>query len=92
MSVIRAFIAIELSAEARAVLAEATATLEKQVAPGVVRWVQPERMHLTLRFLGDTPLAKLDDVAAAMDGVAQQQAPFALELDALGSRTNASRG
>lgn len=84
MSVIRAFIAIELSAEARAVLADVVATLEQRIAPGVVKWVAPQRMHLTLRFLGDTPLAKLEEVAAAMDSVAQQQAPFALELDALG--------
>lgn len=91
MASIRAFIAVELSAEVKAVLHEVASTLEKEVAPGVVKWVQPERMHLTFRFLGDTPLEKLDDLSAALDRVALAHEPFSLTLDSLGCFPNERR-
>ena len=84
MSKIRAFIALELSDEARAVLAAVSEALAQEVTAGAVKWVQPERMHLTLRFLGNTALERVDDVAAALDGVAARHEPFGLTLDALG--------
>lgn len=88
MPTIRAFVAIELSEEARAVLAQVGETLARQTPHGAVKWVDPARMHLTLRFLGDTPLDKLDDLTAALDGVALQQSSFGLVLDALGCFPN----
>lgn len=47
---IRAFVALELPAAARARVAEAIETLRPTVPD--VRWVRPEGIHLTLRFLG----------------------------------------
>lgn len=91
MTTIRAFIAIDLSDEAKAVLANVSDTLASQTAQGAVKWVASQRMHLTLRFLGKTPLDKLDELAAALDGVAQEHAPFALRLDALGCFPNERR-
>lgn len=91
MSTIRAFIAIDLSDEAKAVLADVSGTLASQTTEGVVKWVEPQRMHLTLRFLGNTPLDKLDELAAALDEVAQSHAPFKLNLDALGCFPNERR-
>lgn len=91
MSTIRAFIAIELSDEAKAVLADVSETLANQTPSGAVKWVEPQRMHLTLRFLGNTPLDKLDELAAALDAVAEQHAPFRLALNALGCFPNGRR-
>lgn len=45
----RLFLAVPLPAEVRPALAPLAAGL-----PGA-RWVRPEQLHLTLRFLGDTP-------------------------------------
>jgi len=47
---IRAFVAIELEAETRARLAELIESLRDRIWG--VRWVRPEGIHLTLRFLG----------------------------------------
>lgn len=91
MSTIRAFIAVDLSDEARAVLADVRETLVSQTPKGAVKWVQPHRIHLTLRFLGNTPLADLDRLAAALDSVALQHVPFGLALGALGCFPNERR-
>ncbi|HSM57803.1 MAG TPA: RNA 2',3'-cyclic phosphodiesterase [Candidatus Sulfomarinibacteraceae bacterium] len=91
MESIRAFIAIDLSEEARAVLANAGETLARRVPSGVVKWVSPQKMHLTLRFLGDTPLEKLDELFAALDRTVSAHPPFSLHLDELGCFPNRRR-
>lgn len=91
MSTIRAFIAVDLSDEARAVLADVSETLAREAPEGAVKWVQPQRMHLTLRFLGNTPRDELDQLAVALDVVALQHAPFRLNLGALGCFPNERR-
>lgn len=88
MSAIRAFIAIDLSDEAKAVLGDVGETLASRIPSGAVKWVEPERMHLTLRFLGNTPLDKLGELRAALDAVGEQHAPFRLTLNALGCFPN----
>ena len=47
----RAFIAIELSAQLRSELGR----LVERLRPGLgkVGWVKPDKMHLTLKFLGE---------------------------------------
>lgn len=47
---IRAFVAIELCADTRALVGETLASLRPTLAG--VRWARPETLHLTLRFLG----------------------------------------
>jgi len=91
MTTIRAFIAIDLPPAVKAALADVAATLGGRVPRGVVRWVRPEQMHLTLRFLGDTPTDRLPALAAALDALAAGHAPFALRLTGVGCFPNARR-
>jgi RNA 2',3'-cyclic 3'-phosphodiesterase len=91
MDQIRAFIAVELPAAVREYLGAVTADLAAQTKRGTVRWVTPERMHLTLRFLGDTAVAQLPTLYEAMDGMAAQQRPFQLQLTELGAFPNRQR-
>jgi 2'-5' RNA ligase len=46
-------------------------------------WVAPERLHLTLRFLGDVPARQIDSLVAALSSV--RVAPFQLPLEGLGT-------
>jgi len=46
------------------------------------RWVDPETMHLTLRFIGDIPEPEADAVAEALDGV--QEPAFELHVAGIG--------
>lgn len=63
---IRLFIAIELTQELKAVLTEIGKELEARIPPRTVRWVKPAAMHLTLVFLGETPVSRLDAVKEAV--------------------------
>ena len=63
---LRAFVAIELTEEARQHLALLTDSLRHDVTNGI-RWVDPHGVHLTLKFLGNIPVARLDAVIAAME-------------------------
>ena len=59
----RLFIALELPAALRAAL---THEQERLQAAGLhASWVRPPGMHLTLHFLGDTPLPALERIEAA---------------------------
>lgn len=50
--------------------------------PGA-RWIEPENMHLTLRFLGEVDEGRYEDVVEALDGV---RAPvFELTLESFGT-------
>ncbi len=53
-----------------------------QGLPGA-RWVEPDRMHLTLRFIGEVNGAVADDIADALDSIHMPE--FDLELRGLGT-------
>lgn len=91
MEQIRSFIAIQLSREMRMSLADASRVLAAQMAGAAVRWVKPERMHLTLKFLGDTDIDKISAIKLAMDAAAAEHRAFALSLGELGCFPNVSR-
>lgn len=79
----RTFIAIELDDAIRQRLAAAQDRL--RAAGCNVRWVKPEQMHLTLKFLGEIEEEAVDGVAAAMAAAAAGGKPFALTLAGLGA-------
>lgn len=47
--------------------------------------VDPENLHLTLKFLGDTPTARVPDVRAAMEEATAGEAPITLTFEGVGS-------
>lgn len=91
MATLRTFIAIELDEELKANLGHLQDRLRDQVAPRSVRWVRPEGIHLTLKFLGDTPVDKLDGVKAALAQAAAEAEPFTFRVGGLGCFPNTSR-
>jgi 2'-5' RNA ligase len=78
----RLFIAVDVTEEVRAAVAEQVSRLRE--ANCDVGWVKTENFHLTLKFLGETPDGRLDDIKAALDLVAAGHAAFELELRGLG--------
>jgi 2'-5' RNA ligase len=73
---LRLFVALDLPPELRQRLA--------MMAGGVpgAKWVAPERMHLTLRFIGEADGTLLTDVCRALAEV--EGAPFELRLEGVG--------
>jgi hypothetical protein len=66
METIHAFIAIPLPHPLLEKLAALQRKLEKQIPSRSVRWVRVEGIHLTLKFLGDTPMEKSPDIEQAL--------------------------
>ena len=91
MQTIRSFIAIELSDEARAVLADLENRL-KAVAPAqAMRWAPPESIHLTLHFLGDVAADDVEKITELIQLAALPYPPFDLSVGKLGCFPNTRR-
>jgi 2'-5' RNA ligase len=83
-SELRLFVACELPPEMRAALAALQDMLRHRGAPPV-RWVRPEGIHLTLKFLGSVPAERVADICAALAPTVEGIHPFALSLGDLGT-------
>jgi RNA 2',3'-cyclic 3'-phosphodiesterase len=88
---IRAFIAIHLPQDVKAYLGHLAEDLGGQVPNRSVRWVKPNRMHLTLRFIGETEKNLLAQLGHALDNIANQHQPFSLQLAGFGCFPNCKR-
>ena len=84
MALVRAFIAVELPENLKKELA-ALEMLLKNNGPPVVKWVDPESIHITLKFLGETSDAILDDLILAMEESVVGVSPFKLDVRQLGA-------
>ena len=91
MERVRTFIAIELEGPLRKRLAEVQEQLEAQMPPGLVRWVKPESIHLTLKFLGGVPAARLGEIGEGLERACRGFAPFAFQVTGLGCFPNFRR-
>lgn len=91
MKLIRAFIAIDLPDEVKRTLSDAQEQLSPSVPAGVVRWVKPEAMHLTLRFLGKTNEQLLPSIGRAMDEALVSTPAFSLRSGRLSVFPNRNR-
>ena len=90
---VRAFIALPLPPDWTAALAATVAQLRSSTPAGVVRWANPDGIHLTLQFLGNTDATLIPDIIAAltrhltgpMSGPTAVPAPPVLTLSGLGA-------
>ncbi len=83
----RVFIAIDINDKVR----KAIADLQKQVASkvevkkGDVKWVDPNNIHLTLKFLGEISEEQLNQVKEITNTVAQSHQKFNLDIESVGA-------
>ncbi len=85
MSVVRAFVAVDLESEITERLAQVLAELRQQVDGRIVRWVPAENIHLTLKFLGDVSVHNLPLLEDALRAEALGRSAFALSVGGLGA-------
>jgi 2'-5' RNA ligase len=88
---LRTFIAIELDESLRRALQSLQNRLKRQTPPGSVKWVAPEGIHLTLKFLGDTPAARVSEIVAAMRTACTGHGAFDLVVEGRGCFPNFRR-
>jgi len=80
---VRLFVAINLPAALQNLIHEGTASLRDAGMPA--RWADPEKIHLTLKFLGDVRDERRDEAVAALREAAAGSVPFELELESVGA-------
>jgi len=88
---LRLFVAIGVPEDIQARLATVQRELREGLGHSSVSWTRPENIHLTLRFLGDVPTNRIDELAAALAATAGPQAPLSLALSGLGCFPNSRR-
>ena len=83
---IRTFIAVDLPDAIRHDIRTFQEPLKNTGAH--VKWVRPESMHLTLKFLGDVPEDQTDAILLAMQGAVRKNGPFSIALSGTGGFPN----
>ena len=84
--IMRTFIAIELPEEIRSALAALQDQLKASGAD--VKWVEPQNIHLTLKFLGNIDDALREKIGGALCSVAANNQPFMAVIGLCGAFPN----
>lgn len=85
----RVFVAIDISEEARDAATRYAEALGRDFSDARVGWEKPEKLHLTLKFLGKTDNRQLEKLKWAAASAAASTAPISLELSGTGVFPNA---
>ena len=91
MNVIRAFIAIDLTAEITQKLEQVLAELKARLPANAIRWVAAQNIHLTIKFLGDVAIHKQGPLTKILQTEASRHAAFDIQVGELGVFPNLRR-
>lgn len=91
MKQVRTFIAIELDETIKDALADLQEQLKAKSPQSSVRWVRPEGIHLTLKFLGDVPANRIEEVQRALTQAGVGFPSFPFSVGGLGCFPNSRR-
>ena len=79
----RAFIAFDINDDARAELARLQSTLKKSEADA--KWVSPENIHLTVKFLGEIDEGQKKSIADSLDTITAAHKSVEIALSEIGA-------
>jgi 2'-5' RNA ligase len=82
LAVIRAFVAVDIDSAVTARIAAAIELLKPRI-PGI-RWVAPQSIHLTLKFLGNIDESGIEAIGAALRSRLRLFRPFSISVKGLG--------
>ena len=82
----RCFIAIDIDEKTRRALSDLQQQLQSSadIKKSDAKWVSPENIHLTLKFLGEVEDAKAVEVCNIVKGVADKHKSFELDVESVG--------
>ena len=87
----RLFISVNLSPELLAEMQALQDALKRDLADAPLRWVRPEGIHISLKFLGETEPARVQKIVRALEKAAGRHEPFEIGVGGLGCFPNARR-
>lgn len=79
----RLFVAVNLPDEERQAAFAASSPLRSARLP--VKWIAPDGLHVTLKFLGEVDGERAERIGPALDSVVRTVRPFALTLGGFGA-------
>lgn len=79
----RLFVAVNFPARLRQRIARLSGPLDKAGIP--CRWVEPEQVHLTLKFIGEVPSSEVEALSDVLTSVAAGFRPFTLRFGRIGA-------
>jgi len=85
MSLLRAFIAVEIPSGIHQAIEKQSAPIQAALHASQVRWVPMKNIHLTLKFLGDVSPANLEMLEQMLCAEVGQHPEFELEFGGLGA-------
>ncbi|HVE57568.1 MAG TPA: RNA 2',3'-cyclic phosphodiesterase [Pyrinomonadaceae bacterium] len=85
----RIFVAVDISSEARRNVAAYIETLRKEFREVRTGWDKPEKLHLTLKFLGDTSEIQLTELQKIVAKISGGISNFKLQIAETGVFPNA---
>ena len=85
MSVIRSFIAVDIPVEIHKCLDHIIGLLKEGMGDVPVRWVEPQNIHLTLKFLGDVSLNNIPVLTEMLEAEAAIQKPIDISIGGIGA-------
>ena len=82
---LRSFIAIEIPVEIQNAISHSTTALQRALPKPIIRWVSPQNVHLTLKFLGDVSPANLERLAEVLKIEAAVHGMFSMPVGGIGA-------
>ena len=86
---IRIFVAMELPQEIQDTLQQLQSDLRASMPD--VRWTKRGNIHLTLKFLGDVQVSRIDKISDSLRDIACQFSPFVVSLSGIGAFPNSRK-
>lgn len=87
----RIFLSLPLPTDVVEELQQLQRDLGAVLREGSVSWTRREQMHLTLRFLGDVPSGRVEEIERALTAVCAEGAPLPLRARRVGFFPNSRR-
>ncbi len=83
-NVLRVFIAVDINPEIRQELIRIHSELKSRIK-GDLSWIEPENIHLTLRFLGQVTDEQLEEIKKIVEAISKKVKKFYMDLGAIGA-------
>ena len=83
MEYFRTFIALEIKENIKELLAEVQHKIGSEI--GGIKWVKPNNLHLTLKFLGPTREDKIEDISDILEDIVGSFTRFNVSVSGFGA-------
>lgn len=80
----RLFVALSVPEEVKANIESVQSELRPALPAGLARWARREQFHMTLRFLGNIPALRVDELITATQNACRSFPPLRLKAAGLG--------